>query len=402
MQPFFIGRQPIFDRDLGVYAYELLFRGSGEAQAAEFTDGEQATSEVVLSTFVDLGLERVVGDTRVFINCARAFLTAEERLPFPRDKVVFEVLEDVEPTPEVLAGLERLVRQGYQLALDDFLYDERHRPLMELAHMAKIELPKADREALPGVVKKLRAHGLKLVAEKVENYQEFELCRELGFDYFQGYFLSRPKVIQGRRLTANRLAVLELLAKVNNPDTSPEELARVLSGDVTLSYRLLRLVNSAFFGLPRRVDSIRQAIVFLGQKVLKNWASLLVTAGVEDKPRELSRIAMIRARMCENIARESGGGDPDLAFTAGLFSTLDALMDLPMEEIVDQLPLGEPLRDALLRREGAAGQVLHWTLAYERWDWAAIDVERIDPAELEAAFLEAIEWADLTSGAIGG
>ena len=400
MQSFFIGRQPIFDRDLGIYAYELLFRGGADADFADFSDGEQATSEVVLSAFIDLGLDRVVGDSKVFINCSRAFFTSEERLPFPQGKVVFEVLEEIQPTPDVLEGLQRLVDQGYELALDDFVYDERHLPLLKLAHMAKIELPKVDRDELPGHVEMLRAHGLKLVAEKVETPRDFELCRDLGFDYFQGYFLSRPKVIQGQRLTANRLAVLQLLAALNNPDTTPDELAHVLSNDVTLNYRLLRLVNSAFFGLPKQIDSVRQAIVFLGQKMLKNWASLLVTAGVEDKPRELARIAMIRARMCENIAKRTEHPDPDLFFTTGLFSTLDALMDRPLEEIVEQLPLSDALRAALLRREGDAGRALTWTLAYEEWQWSRLDPSEIDPAILETAFLEAIEWTNQTAGTV--
>ncbi|GAB6040805.1 EAL and HDOD domain-containing protein [Endothiovibrio diazotrophicus] len=401
MQPFYIGRQPIFDRELGIYAYELLFR-DGTDNAARITDGRQATSEVVTGAFIDLGLERVVGDSFAFINCPETFFMEEEKLPFPAERVVFEVLEDVEPTAEVLAGLERLVQQGYRLALDDFIYSEHHLPLLKLAHMVKLELPKADRRELPRQVDLLRGYGLELLAEKVETPEEFEFCRSLGFDYFQGYFLSRPKVIQGQRLTANRLSVLQLLAEVNNPAATIDDLARVLGGDVTLSYRLLRLVNSAFFGLPKQVDSIRQAIVFLGQKVLKNWASLLIAAGIEDKPRALSRIAMIRARMCENIARRTDQADPDLFFTTGLFSTLDALMDQPMEQIIQQLPLSAALRAALLRREGPAGHALSWTLAYEQWHWSEINPGEIDPALLEGAFLEAIEWTDEGAGAIAG
>jgi len=399
MQDFFIGRQPIFDRELGIFAYELLFRG-GDGNVANFSDGDQATSEVVVSAFVDMGLERVVGESQAFINCSRAFFTTDEKLPFPQGKVVFEVLEEIEPTPEVLEGLKRLVDQGYLLALDDFVYDQQHMPLLKMAHMVKIDLPQADRDRLPRQVELLRKLGLKLIAEKVETPEEFEFCRNLGFDYFQGYFLSRPKVIQGQRLTANRLAVLRLLAEVNNPDSTVDDLARVLSEDVTLSYRLLRLVNSAFFGLPKQVDSIRQAIVFLGQKMIKNWASLLVTAGVEDKPRELAKIAMIRARMCENIAKRMEFKDPDLFFTTGLFSTLDALMDRPMEEILEQLPLSEVLRAALLRREGPAGRTLTWTLAYEEWQWGNIDPGEIDPAILEESFLEGIEWATQAVGAV--
>jgi EAL and modified HD-GYP domain-containing signal transduction protein len=395
MQDFFLGRQPIFNRDLNIFAYELLFRRS-KVEAADVSDGDQATADVVVSAFVDLGLDRVAGDAYAFINCTRAFMISDEHLPFPQGRVVFEVLEDVEPTPETLKGLRSLVDQGYRIAIDDYTFCGERDELLELAHIVKVDIPKVDCEGLAEKVANLHAKGIKVLAEKVETPDDFDFCRSAGFDYFQGYFLSRPKVIKGRRLAANRLGVLQLLAKLQDPDVSVEEVTHILSEDVTLSYRILRLVNSAFFGLPRKVESIHQAVVYLGLSVIKNWSALLITSGVEDKPRELLKTATVRAQMCRNIAIALGDENPDLYFTVGLFSTLDALMDLPLEEVLEQLPLSDSVIGALLRREGSAGRALTWTLAYEGWRWGDIAREEIDPQILSDAYLEALAWADQT------
>ncbi len=395
MQDFFLGRQPIFNRDLNIFAYELLFRRC-KSNAADVYDGDQATADVVVSAFVDLGLDRVAGDAFAFINCTRAFMISDEHLPFPQGRVVFEVLENVEPTAETLAGLRSLVSRGYRIAIDDYAFCGRRDALLDLAHIVKVDIPRVKREDLVEKVLDLQARGLKVLAEKVETPEDFDYCRSAGFDYFQGYFLSRPKVIKGRRLAANRLGVLQLLAKLQDPEVSVEEVTQILSEDVTLSYRILRLVNSAFFGLPRKVESIHQAVVYLGLSVIKNWSALLITSGVEDKPRELMKTATIRAQMCRNIAIQIGDQNPDLFFTVGLFSALDALMDLPLEEVLEQLPLSDSVMDALLRREGPAGRALTWTLAYEGWRWSDIARQEIDPQILSDAYLEALAWADQT------
>ncbi|MFN2337829.1 MAG: EAL and HDOD domain-containing protein, partial [Gammaproteobacteria bacterium] len=343
MQDIFIGRQPIFDRELKLYAYELLFR-SGMANHAGQFDGDQATSQVIVNVFMELGLDQIVGPHWAFINMTRAFIIASAPLPFPRDRVVLELLEDIRPDPEVIEGLRGFTDQGYQVALDDFIYHESLRPLVELAHIVKIDLMAVPREDLARHVEQLRQHQVKLLAEKIETEEEFEYCKGLGFDYFQGYFLSRPSVVQGSQLPPNRLAVLQLLAKVQDPNSDARDLELLISQDVALSYKLLRYINSAFFAFPKEIDSIRQAVVYLGMRAIKTWVSLLAVAGLGDKPVELVPQAMQRARMCELLARTARRPNPESYFTVGLFSLLEALMEAPLAQILEALPFSEEIR----------------------------------------------------------
>lgn len=393
MQSFFLGRQPIFDRELNAVAYELLFRGAASAGQANVVDGDQATSQVILNAFLDMDLDQVVDQGLAFVNFTRAFLTSEEDLPFPVGRVVVEVLEDIEPDAEVIAGIQRLKAAGHIIALDDFIFHEKLRPLVELAQIIKIDLMAIDRASLIQHVETLRPYRVKLLAEKIETHEEFEFCKELGFDYFQGYFLSKPKVIEGQRIPASRLATLRLLAELQNPEALPDDIARTVSEDVSLSYRLLRMVNSAMFALPRQVDTIRQAVVYLGNKAIKNWASLLVTAGIDDKPAELIRTALVRARSCERLAELKGYKNSEQFFTVGLFSVLDALMDVPLAEILNKLPLSAEIIEALLQGEGPAGAALAGIAAYERWDWESIESGNIAPGLISQAFVEAMQWA---------
>ncbi len=393
MQDIFIGRQPIFGRDLKLFAYELLFR-SGTANHAGQFDGDQATSQVIVNVFMELGLDQIVGTHWAFINMTRAFITATAPLPFPRDRVVLELLEDIRPDPEVIEGLRSFTDQGYQVALDDFIYHESLRPLVELAHIVKIDLMAVPREDLAGHVEQLRQYPVKLLAEKIETEEEFEYCKGLGFDYFQGYFLSRPSVVQGSQLPPNRLAVLQLLAKVQDPNSDAHDLERLISQDVALSYKLLRYINSAFFAFPKEIDSIRQAVVYLGTRAIKTWVSLLAVAGLGDKPVELVTQAMQRARMCELLARAARRPNPESYFTVGLFSLLEALMEAPLVQILEALPFSEEIRDGLLKQQGPYGEALACVIAYERGDFGHAVFGRLTPAQTTEAYLEATRWAD--------
>ncbi|MBI5041049.1 MAG: HDOD domain-containing protein [Gammaproteobacteria bacterium] len=302
MQDIYIGRQPIFDRDLNVFAYELLFRSGTQNHAGEF-DGDQATSQVIVNAFIEIGLDQIVGTHRAFINLTRSFVTSSTPLPFPKDRVVLEVLEDIRPDAEVIASVRSLAEQGYTVALDDFVFNDDLKPLVELAQIVKIDLMALSREQLDEHVRLLRGYNVKLLAEKIETQEEFEHCKELGFEYFQGYFLSKPNIVQSQQLPPNRLAVLQLLSKLQDPESDAGEVEKLVSQDVALSYKLLRYINSAFFALPKKIDSIRQAVVYLGTSAIKTWITLLVVAGLGNKPTELVIQAMQRAKMCELLAQ---------------------------------------------------------------------------------------------------
>lgn len=388
----FVGRQAVYDKELNVFGYELLFRDSTENRA-NFVDGDLATSQVLLNSFLDIGIERLCQRNRAFVNLTRAFLVDQATPPFLPEQVVIEVLESVEPEPEVIQGLTRLRDAGYVIALDDFCYEERFEPLIALAHIIKIDVRALDEAALIEHVARLKPRRLKLLAEKVETRAEFERLVELGFDYFQGYFLSRPEVVSGKRLPQNKLSIIQLLARLQDPAVKINEVERVVTQDVALSYKLLRCINSAFFSLPREVDSIRHALVILGLGPLRRWIALLALAGGDDQPTDVVHTVMLRARMCELLGTAAGEKDTSSCFTVGLFSSLDLLMGTPLPELLAELPLAPALVDALLEREGWLGEMLTCVEAYEHCDWQNAQLKGLTSDDVRDAYVSAAEWA---------
>lgn len=396
----FIGRQPIFDRDLRVYGYELLFRDS-QHNAAGVTDGDQATAQTLVSGIMDFGLEQLVGNRLAFVNLTRNFLLEQDRLPAMQQRLVLEVLEDIRPDPEILTALQQLAGRGYIIALDDFTWREELLPLVRWARILKLELPQIGIDALPRHVERLRPYGLRLLAEKVETHEEFELCKSLGIDFFQGFFLSRPVTLARKRLPANRLAVLQILARVQDPNASMGDLEKLISADVSLSYRILRFVNSVQFATSRPIDNVRRAIVMTGLSQIRTWVSLIVLSKLDDKPAELIRVALVRSRFCELLGTRLALASPEACATAGLFSTLEALLDQPLEEILSSLPLNAEIAAALIEGGGRIGEVLRCVLACERGDWDAAARLGLEERVLSSTNLEAIAWAEANSRALG-
>ena len=392
MDDIFIGRQPIYNRELGVYAYELLFRAAPH-NAARFSDGDQATSNVIVNAFMEIGLDNIVGQHLAFINLTRAFFVEQENICLPKERVVLELLEHIEPDVEVIEGIKRLSAQGYSIALDDFVYRDGLQPLVQLADIVKVDVMVQQRDEIRSQVQKLRQHSLKLLAEKVETRDTFDFCLELGFDYFQGYFFAQPQVVRGQRLPNNRLAILRLLSRLQDPNIKPAELEELIVQDVTFSYRILRYVNSAAFSLAHKIESVHQAVVILGQKTIKTWTTLLAMSGVDNKPTELVITAMVRGKMAEALARALKAPHPEAFFTVGLFSALDALMDNTMQEILTQLPLAEHISSALLYHKGIHGEVLASVLAYERGEWEQAGCETLGASQVRDCYLSAVRWA---------
>jgi EAL and modified HD-GYP domain-containing signal transduction protein len=396
MPDVFVGRQPIYDRQRDVYAYELLFR-SGESNHARVTDGDQATSQVILNTFMELGLETIVGSKLAFINLTRGFILQDYSPVFPAGRVVLEVLENIPVDAELIEAVSRLSSQGYLIALDDFIYHERLQPLVEVADIIKVDVLALDAAALREHAATLQQYKVKLLAEKVETQDHFKHCRDLGFDYFQGYFLCEPEVIRGQRVPGSLLVTLQLLAKLQEPDTTFGELEQVISRDVSLSYKLLRVVNSVFYALPQKIDSLRQALLRLGTRYITTWVSLILLSGFDEKPHELMVTAMVRAKMCELLAQAVGRSSTEMFFTVGLFSALDALMDSPMEEVLKSVPFSDEITAALLSHAGMLGEALRCVLAYERGDWDAVHCFGLDSTTITEAYLQAITWTTKTS-----
>ncbi len=393
MRDIFIGRQPICNRKLEVLAYELLYRHS-EVNSAVMDDGDAASSQTIFSALMDFGLDRLVGPHKAFINLTRNVLLGESVKALPPDKVVLEILEDIEVNAPIVAAVDELSALGFRIALDDFVFDESWRPLVERADIIKLDVLALTRDELVEHVSALREYPVILLAEKVETQDCFEFCRELGFDYFQGNFFCRPKVIQGKALPSQRLGTLRLMASLSNPATTMDDVERMISQDVGLSYRLMRYINSAFFNIPQQVDSVRHALVMLGSKSIKQWATLISMYESSDKPHQLIVTAMVRARMCELLAEAHDYEGQDGYFTVGLFSLLDAMLDAPMEQALEALPLSDGIRQALLEHEGTFGDVLGCVLAFEAGAWDVVQAHDLPAETIQTAFTDAVAWVD--------
>ena len=386
-----VGRQAIFDRDLKVMGYELLYRDS-QMNAATFSDGDAVTARVMLNTFLEIGLDQMVGPHLAFINLTTRFLCDDLCNDLPKNRVVLEILENIPMDDAVIQAMTRLSAEGYTLALDDFEYTEALRPMVERAKMVKLDVMALGPKRLKKDVATLRQFPVTLLAEKIESQEIFEWCKNLGFDYFQGYFFCKPKIIEGKCIPPNQIAILSLLSKLQNPETEMGEVEEIIKQDVSLSYKVLRFVNSAFFSLPKKIDSIGQAACLVGLARLKTWGTLLVMAGMEDKPIELLLTALVRAKMSEEVATMIHESEVEGFFTVGLFSVLDALLDQPMSEVLSLVELSSYVHEALIERKGKWGEVLQCVLAYERGDWEGVGHLGLDHSTLQKSYFDSLAW----------
>jgi EAL and modified HD-GYP domain-containing signal transduction protein len=388
VQTVHLARQPIFDRRFRVFAYELLFRGHGLEQSS-VTDPDAATCEVITSSIVDVGLETLVGNHLAFVNMTRGFLAGELPLPEVKDQLVLEILEDIVPDPALLDSVRGLVRAGYRIALDDFQLGRGFDDLLELAEFVKLDVVALSAADLEAHVQHLRRYPARLLAEKVENHDLLERCLALGFDYFQGYFFCRPQLVSNPRLSPNRLAVLRLLARLQDPALEMAELQALVASDAELVYQLMRFLNSAYCGLRSTVRSIQDAVVLVGTDAIRRWSALLAMSRlVDDQPAELVVVALVRARMCELLG-EQRDEPGERHFTVGLLSVLDTLLSRPMAAALADLPLDETIKQALTGRTGSAGGVLQ---AVERYEHGELD-PAVDAELLRRSYLAALGWA---------
>ena len=386
-----VGRQAIFNRQQEVFGYELLYR-DGQENRAQVVDGDEATARVMVNTFLELGIDQIAGSAQAFINLTENFFLSRHYEVLPTKNVVLEVLESIEPTPLLMEALAQARQHGYQIALDDFVVRESHRALLELTDYVKVDILALTNQELLEQIHVLKQYPVRLLAEKVEDQGVFNYCRELGFEFFQGYFFCKPQIVEGVQLSGNRMAIVLLLAKLQDPDIPIKDLEELVENDLSLSLKLLRYVNSASVGLSRAVDSIAQAVGLVGTERMRQWASLLILANTGAKPSELMRIALIRGRMCQKLS-QSQGVSPSQGFTVGLFSILDAYFDCEMTQLLADLPLSSEVRLALIERQGLLGEILSCVMLYERGEWNKIETCRFDPKVLREEYFQSSEWA---------
>ncbi len=391
-----LARQPIFNADLGVEGFELLYREVGADGRP--LDGGKATATVLVAALADVGLQRLVGEQRAYLNVDRRFLTQFRPLPLPPERVVLELVEDQLIDDELIDVLRELVADGFTLALDNFDHSPEYEPLLELAHIAKLDVQALSPQRVAENIALLRERGIDIIAEKVETREELEACKKLGIRRFQGFFFERPELVSGRPTPTLRLgAIAELL---DAEDDDFDALERLISHDVGVSHKLLRLANSAHVAPRNEVRSVRHALALIGGRTVRRWTTLLMLAEAQGHAHELLVTALIRARCCEVRSERDAGVDADRAFTVGLFSVADALLDMPLAEVLEALPFDDALTDALLHHAGPEGRLLKAVVDYEhgRFEDAAGGK---DVTGLSEAYYDAVEWATETILSLG-
>ncbi|MDI3326518.1 HDOD domain-containing protein [Pontibacterium granulatum] len=364
-----MARQPIFDRELRVVAHELLYRSSGNRTAANVFDGNQATCDVLINHFTSIFDRGNQSQVPVFINLTEDLLSGNSLPAFDNKQVVLEVLEDVTVTDEVITAVRHLVSAGYRIALDDFEYSPAHAPLLHLAHIVKVDLTITRGDDLATLVKQLQPFKVTLLAEKIETEEEFQTCVDLGFKLFQGYFLSRPQVIEGRKISDNELVLIELLAALDDPGTSPQHIEGIIARDPRLTLKLLRIVNSSRYALVQKVESLAQAIVMIGFAEIKKWATLISLSSNSNKPSELTLQTLTTAYMCERVAQRSADINASSAFLVGMLSTVHAMLGISKEVLLERLPMSDEIVAALTDRSGVLGHVLANAEHYMAGEW---------------------------------
>ncbi len=395
----YLARQPIFDRRLKLFAYELLYRSSS-ANIYTALNGDQASSELISDSLLLFGLENLTRGHKAFINFTAKLLEAGVTSLLPRDRVIIEVLENVEPNEVLLNVCKKIKDEGYLLALDDFAYAERFRPLLDLADIIKVDFLNTRGERRKEIIKLVNRPNIKYLAEKVEKREDLEEAISLGYSYFQGFFFSKPVIVSGRDIPVFKLNYLRILQEINRPDIDFPRIESLIKSDLSLSYKLLKFINSAAFHFEIEIHNIKQALTLLGQREISKWFSLLALKKIgEDKPEELIITAVSRARFCELIAPHIGlkNRSQDL-FLMGLFSLLDAFLDQPLAQILQELPLAKDLKRALLGEQSLFGDVYKLVLAYERgiFDEAFSCALKLNLKEKEIikCYLEALAFAN--------
>jgi c-di-GMP phosphodiesterase len=396
----FVARQPIFDLKGEVIAYELLYRRNAQSRFADGTDTAQMSRDVVIQSFLEVGLDRITRGKAGFINFGREMLLERCYELLDPESIVIELLEDVPLDDEVKAACERLVESGYQLALDDFVTGGPHVALVPYAKIIKVDVLSRSPEEIQAAVEPLRGANVKLLAEKVETQEIHDECKKLGFELFQGYFYSRPEIVANKSISVEQMSMIKLSNLLCNDGATDLDVEEGFRRDASLSYKLLRMLSTAAQG-GRGVESIRYAIRLLGRGTLQRWLTLLLASSFGSgggTAMEVVQTAVVRGRFCELLGvRTKGGVNADALFLVGLFSLMDALLRAPMTEVLARIDLAPHVRDALLDRQGPLADFLSLVEAYEGGDWERVSSLApklgLSTVEVPEGYLEAVNWA---------
>ncbi len=389
-QSLMIARQPLYYTNMGVFGYELLFRTTMVNQNKVSAD--RATADVLTAALLSAELSELVYNRVAVVNVTRAFLNVMPEVQLPPEKLMLDIPDNIRVDDDLVSILQTLKKKGYRLSAGgiDSLREPR---LLDIVDNFRVDVKRFNTDQLYRLTKFLRQRKhLSLRALKIESLKEYDLFRTRGYELFQGYFLGRPKAYEIQDLSVNKLAIMDLLASVQDVDTRIEDLEEKITRDVSISFRLLKLVNSPFFGVAKEVDSVKQAIVLLGRNEIRKLVSLLALGSVGNHPMAMIEIVLFRAKTCELLG-QSTRTSPDGFFTVGMFSALDVLMEQPIELILNKLPLSEKIRNAILTHEGLMGEALSCALAMEQAYWSIIKFSELSTHELQEISTEAHRWA---------
>ena len=392
----FIARQPIFDRHMGIYGYELLYR-KGKDNFFIQTDDDQATTELIYNTSLVFGLYDLTDGTKAFINFSKELVDSNIPTLLPKKCIIIEVLERSETTQATLEACKRIKSLGYSLALDDFVFDEKNLPLLEYADIVKVDFLSVPPENQAALIQKHKKH-IQFLAEKVETREDYERALSLGYDFFQGYFFCKPSMFKSKDIASLNINLFNILRELNTIDPSFSNIAAIIQGDLGLSLKLLKLANSAYFGARSEVKSILHALSYIGLNELYQWISIIMLkdySNVENA--ELVKMSLNRAKLMELVSREiyPGENTNEFYFT-GMFSFIDVLLNQDMEKVLAGLPLPVNVKQALLGENNAQRRLLNFIHAYESGNLDRPEDEEIiliiGSKKFMSLYMEAIKW----------
>lgn len=392
----YVARQPIFDRNMNIFGYELLYRRSMN-NFYEGIDDNQSTAELINNTFLTMHFEELTSGTIAFINFSQDMLIKEIPLLLPKELIAVEVLENVEISDGLIEACKKLKEEGYILALDDFVFNEYYIPLIELANIIKIEFSKIDHDIQKTLINKYNKK-IKFLAEKIETREEYQLALSMGYDYFQGYFFSKPVIMKGKEIGNLNISILRIMDVLMEEEPDYQKMTDIIETDLGLSYKLLKIANSVVFGTRNKIHSLKHALVQLGITELRKWLYILMLKDIQNVAnKELIKNCLIRAKFMELIAINTGKNDKKSEyFLTGMFSSIDILMNRNMKELTNELPLSTDVKKALLGESNEIKKILDIVISYEEWEnWNKEDIHHekdITQEVLINCYIEALTW----------
>lgn len=387
-----LARQPIVDSRLAVMGYELLYRKNTVAAQADVIDEVGATAQVIAASLFELGMESLVGTSKAFINFPRAYLLSSSGMPINKENIVIEVLAGSGFDAILLSSLRRWVKEGCSIALDNFVFDSKLTPFIDLADYIKLDVQALGRDDFHKQVEALRGFSIKVIAEKVETWEDYQFCRLLGVEYFQGYFFEKPELMSSKASKVNSMTLLQLMSSLLNTSVlSIDELEQIVSQDAGLVHKLLRYLNSPITGLVASVDSVRLAIMLIGVEKLKSLTNLLLMSEMVGDRHVLLEQIMIRAKHAELFAQSRGYNNQDKYFLAGMLSMIDVCTGMKLDEVLGELPLPSEFINAIVHRSGRVGNTLDLVELYGNGHTIK---NSQDLGDLKKTYLDAIRWAD--------